>query len=174
MSNILTIRVVEARTLDDEFIEYEVRASDNYEEATLNTYDSLAKLYEAYNSKHQLVNAVIMLDGFESLDYSEDEDGKLVPDEEAPYSGISIEGFHPGVEFTCNEGHPLMYLADNRFRTALVFTSASEREVNAQQVEVSEQVICNNPDCQAHIHPEAKQRVLEEGRNFHRTNPKHR
>lgn len=174
MSNILNIRVIEARTLGEQFIEYEIRASDAYHEATINTFDSLAKLYQNFNSQEQLVGAVDALDDFEGLAYTVNDDGTLALDDDAPYSGINIEGFYPGVALTCDDGHPLLYMANNRFSTSLLFADDAKREVYAQEHQVDEQVICNHPDCQAKIHPQARQRVLEEGRQYHRTNPLHR
>lgn len=174
MSNILYIRVVETRTLGQDHIQYEVQASDAYHEAILNSFDTLAKLYESYGSKAKLIDAVSSLDAFEGLDYSLDDDGTIILEEHAPYSGITIEGFEPEVSLRCDKGHPLMYLANNRFSASVLFTTDTQREVNALKEERDEQVICNHPGCQASINSSARQRVLEEGRNFHRTDPMHR
>ena len=174
MSNILYIRVVESRTLDEDFIRYEIQASDSYEDVLFNSYDSLAKLYQAFPSNEMLAKSISMLEEFEGLTYSVGENDSIEVDVDAPYSAVVIEGFHPGVAFACEAGHPLMYLANNRVRTSLLFASDTDREVNTQEVERDERIVCNNPDCEAHIHPAARQRVLEEGRSYHRTDPTHR
>lgn len=174
MSNILIIRVIESRTLGEEFVEYEVRVSDNHHETTLGSFDTLPKLYQAYASNFDLVHAVSVLEEFEGLYFNADEDDQITIDEDAPYSGISIEGFNPVVQLTCNGGHPLVFMAENSFSTTLLFSDDAGPDVLRFDNVVNESVTCVNPDCTESIHRDARIRVLEEGRAFHKTNPLHR
>lgn len=174
MSNTLIVSVVEAETIGDGFVEFQIHAADNYHEVTVNSFDTLVGVYQNYPDVEALLEAVSAHEKFDDLSWEIDENGNPVVAEGSPYSGILIRGFYPNAPLTCEAGHPLMYLANNRVSVSLLFASATDREINTEEVERDEHVVCNNPDCQAHIQPQSRQRVLEEGRSYHRTDPNHR